>query len=58
MIVGSYLAAVAHSRAGAFVALGGALVLLSTHVFVGLRHYRRVMNRPWPKVRPLDDWDD
>jgi len=57
LIVGGYGAALTRWRTGAFVMLAGVLGQIGTHLFVGVRAYRRVMRRPWPRVRALDDWD-
>jgi hypothetical protein len=57
LIAGGYGAVLAHWRTGGFVMLGAVLAQIATHLFVGVRAYRRVMRRPWPQVRALDDWD-
>ena len=57
LVVGALLALV-DGRAGAAlvgVALGSLVV---AQVTISLRHYRRVMARPWPAVAPLSDDDD
>ncbi len=43
---------------GGYLMLAGFLALILLHLVVGVSEYRRVMNRPWPKVKPLgdDDW--
>jgi hypothetical protein len=43
---------------GIFVALGAVGGLLIGHLIVGVVAYRRVMSRPWPKVKPLEDDED
>jgi hypothetical protein len=59
LVVGAVLALV-DGKAGAAlvgVALGS---LVAAQTAIALRHYRRVMARPWPAVAPLthddDDW--
>jgi hypothetical protein len=57
LVVGAVLALV-DGTAGAVlvgVALGSLVV---AQVTISLRHYRRVMARPWPAVAPLGDDDD
>jgi hypothetical protein len=59
MVVGALLALVDGTAGAAlvFVALGS---LVAAQLTIALRHYRRVMGRPWPAVAPLaqedDDW--
>ncbi len=57
LIAGAYGAVLTRWRTGAFLMLAGAVGEIGTHLFVGVRAYRRVMGRPWPQVRALDDWD-
>ena len=45
-------------RPAAFVIVAAFTMLLAVHLLVGAVAYRRVMNRPWPRVRPLDDDDE
>jgi hypothetical protein len=44
--------------AGAVVIVGAATLLVVSQVWISLGHYRRVMARPWPAVKPLPDDDD
>ena len=57
LVVGGYGAVLTHWRTGGFLMLAGALGEIGSHLFVGVRAYRRVMRRPWPQVPQLDDWD-
>jgi len=56
--IGSIYAAMLGWRLGAFVAVGAFGLRVCTDVVQGVIVYHRTMNRPWPKVPPLDDWDD
>jgi hypothetical protein len=58
LIVGT-LAALAGQRWGAYLLIANLAVQIGFHLIVGMRAYREVMTRPWPKVAPLndDDWD-
>jgi len=58
LVGGAWAAAAAHSRTGLFVMVTGFLCLLLVHLFLGIHSYHRSMTREWPRVRPLDDWDD
>jgi Kef-type K+ transport system membrane component KefB len=41
----------------AWLLLIGVGALVSARVIVAFVHYRRVMGREWPQVKPLDDDD-
>ena len=57
IVVGALLALVDGKLGAALVGLAlGSLVV--AQVTISLRHYRRVMARPWPEVAPLPDDDD
>lgn len=58
-MVGAFAAVMGH-RWGAYVLLANLVVQIGFHLMVGVRAYREVMSRPWPKVTPLDDdeWDE
>jgi hypothetical protein len=45
-------------RPGAYLIGAGLVALLLTRLGIAVLEYRRVMSRPWPKVRPLrdDEW--
>jgi hypothetical protein len=57
LVVGALLSLVDGKLGAALVgvALGS---LVAAQVAIALRHYRRVMARPWPTVAPLADDDD
>jgi hypothetical protein len=57
LVVGAVLALVDGALGAALIgaALGSLVV---AQVTIALRHYRRVMARPWPAVTPLADDDD
>jgi hypothetical protein len=57
LVVGGFAALTGH-RWGAYVLLANLVVRIGSHLLVGRWAYRDVMARPWPKVAPLDDWDD
>ncbi|TML09540.1 MAG: hypothetical protein E6F94_06225 [Actinobacteria bacterium] len=57
LVVGGYGAVLTRWRTGGFLMLAAVLGEIGTHLFLGVRAYRRVMRRPWPRVRALDDWD-
>lgn len=50
--------AVFASRLGVLLMLVGLTSRLLGHLIVGAIAYRKVMGRPWPSVRPLDDDED
>jgi hypothetical protein len=54
MIVGFYGGALGW-RGGAFLMLAGVCGNVGGHLLMGITKYRRIMRRPWPKVRPLAD---
>jgi hypothetical protein len=43
---------------GAYLMLGGFFTHFFVELTIGVRAYRDVMSRPWPKVVPLSDDDD
>jgi hypothetical protein len=51
-------AAIAGRSWGIVLALVGLAGVVGLHLLVGVRGYRRVMRRPWPKVKPIEDDDD
>ncbi len=57
LIVGGY-GAVLGWRAGAFLMLAAVCAMITGHLVIGFSEYRRIMRRPWPSVRPLDDEDE
>jgi len=57
MLAGVYTAILGH-RLGAWIFLSGVIGQLALDLTVAIVGYRDVMNRPWPKVMPLDDEDD
>jgi hypothetical protein len=57
LVVGAVLALVDGKAGAALVGVAfGSLV--AAQVGIALRHYRRVMARPWPAVPPLTQEDD
>ena len=57
LVVGALLALVDGTLGATLIGIAlGSLVL--AQVTISLRHYRRVMARPWPAVAPLADDDD
>jgi hypothetical protein len=57
IVVGALLALVDSTLGAALVGVAlGSLVV--AQVTISLRHYRRVMARPWPVVAPIADDDD
>jgi len=58
LIVGS-VAALAGQRWSAYLLIANLVAQISFHLIVGMRAYREVMTRLWPKVAPVydDDWD-
>jgi hypothetical protein len=57
LVVGALLALIDGEAGAALVGVAlGSLVV--AQVTISLRHYRRVMARPWPAVAPLSDDDD
>jgi len=52
------VAAVAEHQVGAWLLLLAVTGLVATHLAISFVAYRRIMRRPWPQVRSLDDWDD
>jgi hypothetical protein len=57
LVVGFYGGALGW-RGGAFVMLAGVCGNVAGHLLMGITEYRRIMGRPWPKVRPLEDDDE
>jgi hypothetical protein len=57
LMVGAYAAGF-HHRWEAWVLFGWLAFRGAYHLGIGAWAYRDVMSRPWPRVRPLDDWDD
>jgi hypothetical protein len=57
-LIGGVYSALLGWRPGAFLAIAGLSGTVVFHLVGGLIEYRRTMNRPWPKVPPLDDEDD
>ncbi len=57
MMVGFFTSAL-RWKPGAYLLIAAATGQITAHLVVGLTEYRRVMSRPWPKVRPVDDEDD
>jgi hypothetical protein len=57
LAVGFYVGALGW-RVGAFLMLAGVCGNVAGHLLMGITEYRRVMRRPWPKVRPLEDDDE
>jgi membrane protein DedA with SNARE-associated domain len=57
LLIGA-VAAITGASWGIVLLLVGLAGVVGTHVLVGIRAYRRVMRRPWPKVKPLEDDDD
>lgn len=57
LVVGG-LAAITGHRWGAYVLIANVVVQIGFHLIVGVWAYSDVMSRPWPKVAPIDDWDD
>ncbi len=57
LVIGS-LAGLTGHRWGAFLLIVNVAVQIGYHLIVGAWAYRDVMSRPWPKVAPIDDWDD
>ena len=57
LVVGFYGGALGW-RGGAFVMLAGVCGNVAGHLLMGITEYRRVMRRPWPSVRPLEDDDE
>jgi hypothetical protein len=57
LVVGAY-GALLEWRPAAYVLLAALTVLVLANLAVGVLAYRATMNRPWPRVRPLDgdDW--
>lgn len=45
-------------RPGVVLMLAGVSGFVAGHLIMGFTEYRRIMRRPWPKVRPLDDDED
>jgi hypothetical protein len=45
-------------RGGAFLMLAGVCGNVAGHVLMGITEYRRIMRRPWPHVRLLEDEDE
>ena len=45
-------------RPAAAVMVAGLAGVIGVHLLVGVAGYRTVMQRPWPKVPPLQDDDD
>ncbi len=58
VLLAGVLAAVGDRRVGAWLLLAAVTGLVLTHLAISFVAYRRVMRRPWPQVRSLDDWDD
>ena len=50
LVVGGYGAVLTRWRTGGFLMLAAVLGEIGTHLFLGVRAYRRVMRRPWPQV--------
>lgn len=57
-LVGGAYGAAFGWRPGAMLMIGAVAGKVLLHVTAGLIHYRATMQRPWPKVRPLEDDDD
>jgi hypothetical protein len=57
LLVGAY-GAVLEWKPGAYLMLAALTISVVANLAVGILAYRAVMNRPWPKVRPLTDDDD
>jgi hypothetical protein len=57
LCVGGFGAAVGW-RPGVVLMLAGVIGFVAGHLIMGVTEYRRIMRRPWPKVRPLEDDDD
>ena len=57
LVVGFYGGALGW-RGGAFVMLAGVCGNVAGHLLMGITEYRRIMGRPWPKVRSLEDDDE
>jgi high-affinity Fe2+/Pb2+ permease len=57
LFVGGFGAALGW-RPGVFLMLAGLIGFVAGHLVMGVTEYHRIMSRPWPKVRPLDDDDD
>lgn len=45
-------------RPSAFLLVGYIVLQLAVHLALGTIGYRSLMEREWPKVRPLEDDDD
>ena len=45
-------------RPAAWLLVGAVTLLMVSRVAIGAVAYRRLMNRPWPRVEPLPDDDD
>ncbi len=58
MLFGGMYAALLGWRPGAFVAVAGVMLTFASYLVGAVITYRRTMTRPWPKVPPIDDWDD
>jgi predicted benzoate:H+ symporter BenE len=52
------LLALTGRRAGVWLVLGLVVAWFLLRLLIGVIAYRRVMRRPWPRVRPLDNDDD
>jgi uncharacterized protein (DUF58 family) len=58
LLVGGAYSAALGWRPGAILMLTALLGLLVGHLVTGFSEYRRLMNRPWPQVSPLEEDDD
>jgi hypothetical protein len=52
------IAAVYGHRWGAWLLIASVVLAVGGHLLASVLGYREVLSHEWPKVRPLNDWDD
>lgn len=55
VMIGGMYGAASGWRPGAYLTIAAVLGYNVSHLAIGVSEYRRVMQRPWPEVPPLDD---